>query len=88
MGLTDKILHVKRTDPPGKVRLIYADNALHALPNSPMHIIHKFKPVNKSLLSMIIREIRTPASPEHQGKDESIYSFISRRFGVEVRNLL
>lgn len=86
MGLADEVINAKRTDPAGKTRYIYKDSALHALPNSALKIMQKFKPINRSLLSVLWQEMRAPPTPkEYRGNDESIHGFISRRFSVEVR---
>lgn len=39
---------------------------------------------NKSVVGTVFKEMRISALPELNGVDESIHSFVSRRFGVQV----
>lgn len=87
MGLSDRVISVNKNSPAGKNRYIYLNGKLHPLPNSFMSMVFKRPPFSKSMLSVALSEARMPGSDEFRGKDESIYSFVSRRMGKEVGDI-
>lgn len=88
MGLADDVVAVKRTSPAGKQRLIYSQSKLHRVPTGFLSLFSRLPLIgNKTLAGIFMRERKIPASPELKGVDESIHSFVSRRFGVQVSGL-
>jgi len=49
-----------------------------------MGFLRKFPLINRSMAAVAYNEMKTPPSMQTKNKDESIHSFISRRFGTEV----
>ena len=81
LDLTSKIIPIKRSHPVVRCRLIYADNQLHLLPNSLKGMIKKNTLLNRSLLSVVWNDLWAAKVTK---EDESMYSFIERRFGQDV----
>ncbi|KAF5300067.1 hypothetical protein FQA39_LY11259 [Lamprigera yunnana] len=81
IGLTDDVRYLPKTHPTALNRMIYANRSLHTLPSSFSSIFIKHSPFNKPLIVYLLAEFKQ--SPKILD-DESIYSFIQRRFGTEV----
>lgn len=84
LGLTNEIIKVTRNSAAGKNRYVYSKGKLNPLPSSLMGVVKAQPPLTKSLMKYLWRETRTKPDPALVGKDESIYSFVTRRFGTEV----
>ncbi|CAK9814369.1 Protoporphyrinogen oxidase [Anthophora plagiata] len=81
LNLSTKVIPIKSNHPAAKNRYIYADNVLHCLPNSLKGIMTKNTLLNRSLSSVIWNDLNAIKVSKD---DESIYSFIERRFGKDV----
>lgn len=76
---------MKSTSAAGKQRLIYFNEKLQPLPTSLLSLFSRVQFLgNKSLIGLALKERKTPSAPELVNVDESIHSFVSRRFGVAV----
>ncbi|XP_068220174.1 protoporphyrinogen oxidase isoform X2 [Palaemon carinicauda] len=81
LGLTEKIIKVDYSHPSAKNRMIRVDGQLHKLPNSLKTALKKLPPFSKPLAISALSDFR--AKKVHN-TDESLYSFVNRRFGSEV----
>lgn len=81
LGLSSKIIPIKVNHPAAKNRYIYADNVLHCLPNNLKGIITKNTLLNRSLSSILWNDFK---AKKILTDDESISSFVERRFGKDV----
>ncbi|XP_067936062.1 protoporphyrinogen oxidase-like [Watersipora subatra] len=88
LGLSDEVIAVTRRQPAGKKRLIYSGGQLHQLPTEFLGFFQKLPFLGRSLAGIAYTETRTPSCPEKKGQDESIHSFVSRRFGIDVADKL
>ncbi|KAF7995551.1 hypothetical protein HCN44_006658 [Aphidius gifuensis] len=85
IGLTDKILPISSKHPIAKNRLIYVDNKLHILPNSVGSFFKVKSPFKRPLITMLWNDFKAPKVIKN---DESIYSFVERRFGKDAADYL
>nr|CAD7407207.1 unnamed protein product [Timema cristinae] len=81
LGLSDKILPIKRTHPAATNRMIYVNKELHLLPSSLTSLLVTKPPFSKPLISALFQDLKTP---QQIANDESIYSFVERRLGKEI----
>lgn len=81
LDLSDKLLYVPRSHPSAKNRLIYVDKKLHTLPSNVSSLFKNVSPFSKPLVLSAITDLTAPRSGT---EDESIYSFVERRFGKEI----
>ncbi|KAI9099396.1 hypothetical protein DFS34DRAFT_703439 [Phlyctochytrium arcticum] len=92
LGLASEILTVSKSSPAARNRFIYKDGQLHQLPSSPLSLLlpsaflpsSQSSPLTQGLLRSILKE---PSIPPATSQDESIYSFISRRFGTRLATI-
>ncbi|KAK2711297.1 hypothetical protein QYM36_012473 [Artemia franciscana] len=84
-GLQDKVMSVSKWHPSAKNRLIYANGELHRLPSSISSVFKKMQPFQKPLYYAGLRDIFAKRGPMG---DESIHSFVKRRFGPDVAEYL
>lgn len=75
------MLFVSKSDPSAKNRYIYYNGEINTLPNSLSSLLLKQPPVFKSVIKSILSE---PFVNAGSGQDESLYSFVSRRFNDHV----
>ncbi|KOC69638.1 Protoporphyrinogen oxidase [Habropoda laboriosa] len=85
LELSSKLVPIKFNHPAGKNRYIYADNALHCLPNTLKGMVTKNTLLNRSFSSVIWNDL---IAVKVSKDDESIYSFVKRRFGKDVSEKL
>ncbi|XP_077985721.1 protoporphyrinogen oxidase-like [Glandiceps talaboti] len=85
LGLANRILPVFPHHPGAKKRFIYANKQLYQLPSSLKSLLTKQAPFSKPLISYILKE---PFVKEPIEEDESVYDFISKRFGKELADYL
>ncbi|KAI8826849.1 uncharacterized protein EV422DRAFT_552259 [Fimicolochytrium jonesii] len=98
LNLQPHLLTTSKTSPAALNRYIYAQNSLHHLPTSPLDLLLPWRsqshsPLLKGILPSILREPFVkprppPPDPETGYADESVHSFVSRRFGVRVADNL
>lgn len=84
LRLNDKVLPIAAQGA-SSVRMIYADGALHCLPNSVSGLFKKQAPFSKPIIWFILKDI---FAKRKIVKDEPVYDFVSRRFGSEVADYL
>ncbi|BFZ00355.1 hypothetical protein BsWGS_03394 [Bradybaena similaris] len=84
LGLTRHVLPILRSDPAAKNRYLYVKGKLWALPNSVVSLFKKLPPFSEPLIKTIISE---PFHRRCNEPDETVHSFVSRRFGREVADI-
>lgn len=80
LRLQDEIIFA---DPAAAKRYLFFNQKLQQFPTNPFSFL--FSPVTQGVLSAIFKDLR---EPKFAGEDESIFDFISRRFGNEIANRL
>ena len=85
LGLESKVITVPGDSPAYRNRYIYHQNSLENIPTSLWKLLTSKQPLAKGLVASILKEPLRKASME---KDESIQSFMTRRFGSFVTNNL
>jgi oxygen-dependent protoporphyrinogen oxidase len=75
------MLSVSKQDPSAKNRYIYYEDMINTLPNSLSTLLFKQPPVFRSVIKSILQE---PFVEKGDGQDESLYSFVARRFNDHV----
>ena len=76
LGLEDQVI---AADKSSGVRFRWIDQKLQPLPSGLIGLL--FSPLAKELLPALWKEWRIPA---HRGQEETIYAFVSRRFGTAL----
>ncbi|NGX41866.1 MAG: Protoporphyrinogen oxidase [Chlamydiae bacterium] len=80
LGLQDQVI---AGDPSVKNRYLWIDKKLRSLPTGPFSFFTSS--LMKGVIPALFKDLKTAPSSE---KDESIYSFISRRFGSNIAETL
>lgn len=75
------MIFVSKSDPSAKNRYIYYQDQINTLPSSLSSLLLNQPPVFKSVLKSIMTEPFVPTSTKD---DESLYSFVARRFNEHV----
>ncbi|KAJ3022450.1 oxygen-dependent protoporphyrinogen oxidase [Thoreauomyces humboldtii] len=86
LNLQSSLITTSKTSPAAINRYIYKASTLHHLPTSPFDLLlpwRKRSPILKGLLSTLLREPFVPPRPKSLA-DESIHSFVSRRFSKRM----
>ncbi|XP_043271291.1 protoporphyrinogen oxidase [Venturia canescens] len=85
LDLRDKLWHVTSDHPAAKNRMIYVKEKLYVLPNSLSGLFKSMEPFGGPLIKIYWRDMmaRKVAS-----EDESMYSFVERRFGKDIADNL
>lgn len=81
LGLSDEIIPVLQTSPAAKNRFIYANDRLNVMPSGLFSLFRKVQPFSRPLVMYAYKDFKTPANTKD---DESVYSFITRRFSEDV----
>ena len=76
LGLQDQVI---TAHPSARKRFLYTQKRLQALPSNLLSCL--FSPLMRNVPAAILRDWWTPRG---NGEDESIYTFISRRFGHKI----
>ncbi|XP_074836928.1 protoporphyrinogen oxidase isoform X2 [Carettochelys insculpta] len=84
LGLDADILPVPGDHPASKNRYLYVSGALHKLPSGVGGVLRTVPPFTRPLLWSGLREL---AAPRGTQPDETIHSFVSRRFGKELADI-
>lgn len=87
LDLSSHIKAIPTYHPAATKRMIYANSKLHLLPASFTSLFKKQTPFSKPLISLLFKDVIT-GKPAVAIKDESIYDFVTRRFGTEVGDYL
>ncbi|KAH8375149.1 hypothetical protein KR200_009008 [Drosophila serrata] len=74
---------IPRSHVAARNRMLYAKGQLCLLPNGPKGLFGVLPPFTKPLYKAMLRDLFTKSTPAKTG-DESIYSFVERRFGKEI----
>ncbi|XP_012216412.1 protoporphyrinogen oxidase isoform X2 [Linepithema humile] len=85
LQLNDKLIRITSSHPASRNRLIYTDEALHLLPTSLKGIFKTTSLLDRPLINCVWTDLRAPKVFK---EDESIYSFIQRRFGQDIADKL
>ncbi|KAL3277919.1 hypothetical protein HHI36_013260 [Cryptolaemus montrouzieri] len=85
LQLSNDICPIYSNSAAAKNRLIFVKGKLHALPSSPISLFKKTSPFSKPLIASFLKEFSVPSK---RIKDEPIYDFMKRRFGIEVADYL
>ncbi|XP_055677166.1 protoporphyrinogen oxidase [Lutzomyia longipalpis] len=83
LKLEQEIVPILKSSPAARRRMIYVNGQLHVLPSSLMGALKKQSPFSRPLVAALFHDIRTGKSSELL-EDESMYSFVHRRFGQEI----
>lgn len=83
LGLRDDIIIAKKGDILDN-RYIYSDMTLHELNIGVNKLFKVIPPMKKRLISYILQDIRAAKGKE----DESVHSFVSRRYGTDAADFL
>ena len=81
LGIEDKIIPIKYGHPATVNRMVCVNGQLHKLPSNFKSIFFRQPPFSRPLILAGVKEFFTP---QKVCDDESIYSFVQRRFGTEV----
>lgn len=84
LHLADSIIPVASSHPSSKNRLIYANKKLHSLPNSVASLFTINSPFQRPLVSVVLNDMNAAKG----NGDESMYSFVDRRFGRDIADYL
>jgi oxygen-dependent protoporphyrinogen oxidase len=71
---------VEKASPRARMRWIYLDGKLRALPRSPLHLVTSDLLTWRGKLDLL----REPFRPAGKDGDESVHAFAARRFGAEA----
>ncbi|KAM4690760.1 protoporphyrinogen oxidase isoform 1-T2 [Rhinophrynus dorsalis] len=85
LGLEKDLLPVLRNHPSAKNRFLYVNKSLHKLPSSLGGVLRTIPPFTRPLFLCGLRDL---SAPKGSKEDESIYDFVSRRFGKELADIV
>lgn len=83
LGLKNEIVPVTASHPAAKNRMIYVHGKLLNLPSKFTDILKTMPPFSKPIIWHLMKELRTRKKVPVTN-DESIYSFVERRFGKDI----
>ncbi|KAK8727607.1 hypothetical protein OTU49_009645, partial [Cherax quadricarinatus] len=81
LGLREKIISINYSHASTQNRMILVDGKLHKLPNSLKTVFTKCSPFSKPLAMSAVNDL---FAKKVVNNDESLFSFASRRFGLEI----
>lgn len=82
IGLSKNVISIKASHVAAMNRMIYAKGQLCLLPNSLSGALKTIPPFSKPLAQIVLSDLK--GGKFKKVEDESIYDFISRRFGQEL----
>lgn len=85
LAIADKVRPILRSHPSAKNRLIYVNSKLWPLPTEFNSIFKKVPPFSKPLVFSLFRDLYTFRKT---CIDDTVYSFVERRFGSEIADYL
>ncbi|XP_014259931.1 protoporphyrinogen oxidase [Cimex lectularius] len=85
IGLGEKVRAITADRPSSKNKLIYVNGSLHYLPTEFSAFFKKVSPFSKPLITALLRDLFVKKVPK---EDESVHSFVERRFGSEIADYL
>ncbi|XP_035795566.1 protoporphyrinogen oxidase-like [Anopheles albimanus] len=83
LGLADHVYSISSSHTAARNRMIYAKGKLNLLPSSLGGLFKTMPPFTKPLFLAAFRDLLASRS-ESPLQDESMYSFVNRRFGKEI----
>uniref|UniRef100_A0A182QLW1 Protoporphyrinogen oxidase n=1 Tax=Anopheles farauti TaxID=69004 RepID=A0A182QLW1_9DIPT len=83
LGLADQVYSISSNHTAARNRMIYAKGKLNLMPNSLGGILKTVPPFTKPLYFAALRDLLAGRS-KNTLQDESMYSFVERRFGKEI----
>nr|XP_045621252.1 protoporphyrinogen oxidase-like [Procambarus clarkii]XP_045621261.1 protoporphyrinogen oxidase-like [Procambarus clarkii]XP_045621272.1 protoporphyrinogen oxidase-like [Procambarus clarkii]XP_045621280.1 protoporphyrinogen oxidase-like [Procambarus clarkii]XP_045621285.1 protoporphyrinogen oxidase-like [Procambarus clarkii]XP_045621293.1 protoporphyrinogen oxidase-like [Procambarus clarkii]XP_045621300.1 protoporphyrinogen oxidase-like [Procambarus clarkii] len=83
LGLTDKIISINYSHASTKNRMILVDGKLHTLPSNLKTLFAKSSPFSRPLALSALKDL---FAKKVINNDESLFSFVNRRFDLEVAN--
>ncbi|KAM8846466.1 protoporphyrinogen oxidase [Synchiropus picturatus] len=84
LGLADEILPVTYSHMASKNRYLYVNKKLHKMPSGLSGLLRTVPPFSRPLLLSIAKE---PLRSRGKDDDESVHSFVSRRFDRELADI-
>ncbi|XP_055352022.1 protoporphyrinogen oxidase-like [Paramacrobiotus metropolitanus] len=81
VGLSMQVLFLTGSHPAAARRMIYAKGQLHYLPSQISDLLKVRPPFSKAMIKYLTKEMVTKRG---RLEDESVYDFVSRRFGDEL----
>ncbi|XP_018318471.1 protoporphyrinogen oxidase [Agrilus planipennis] len=87
LALSEQIVAIPSNHPAALNRMIYVNGELHRLPNNVMSLFKKQPPFSQPLYKYLLNFLTSATKPIPEN-DESIYSFVNRKFGIEVADYL
>ncbi|KAJ3180839.1 oxygen-dependent protoporphyrinogen oxidase [Gaertneriomyces sp. JEL0708] len=88
LGLQSEVVTTSKTSPAALNRYIYQNSLLQKLPSSALEILSPFNDKTPALKGLLLSILREPFVRPSTLKDESIHSFVQRRFGKNVADNL
>lgn len=85
LNLADKVVPIMKTHPSAKYRMIYSNKMLHTLPSDFKSLFKTCPPFSRPLILSALTDLKAPRVIKD---DESIHSFIERRLGKDLAELL
>lgn len=83
LGLSNQISPIRVSHPAARTRMIYAHGKLHTLPATILDVFVPMSPFTKPLIAYVFNDLVTKKQIV-ENNDESIYSFVERRFGKDL----
>ncbi|KAJ2041409.1 oxygen-dependent protoporphyrinogen oxidase [Coemansia sp. S16] len=84
LDLRDSVVTAARTSAAARNRFIYYDGELNRMPTGIASLIGGLPPAARCLASGVWRDLTTRSTHDGSSTDESIHSFVGRRFGAAV----
>ncbi|KAJ2801686.1 oxygen-dependent protoporphyrinogen oxidase, partial [Coemansia furcata] len=84
LDLRDSVVTAARTSTAARNRFIYYDGELNRMPTGVASLIGGLPPAARCLASGVWRDLTTRSTHDGSSTDESIHSFVERRFGAAV----
>ncbi|XP_058231867.1 protoporphyrinogen oxidase isoform X2 [Hemibagrus wyckioides] len=84
LGLECEILPVPHDHVASKNRFLYMNGEIHKLPSSLSGVVKTVPPFSSPIILSVMKEILVRKGKE---EDESVHSFMSRRFGSELADI-
>ncbi|KAK2815349.1 hypothetical protein Q7C36_023615 [Tachysurus vachellii] len=84
LGLEREILPVPHDHVASKNRFLYVNGQIHKLPSSLSGVVRTVPPFSSPIILSVMKEVLVKKGKE---EDESVHSFVSRRFGSELADI-
>ncbi|XP_047664852.1 protoporphyrinogen oxidase isoform X2 [Tachysurus fulvidraco] len=84
LGLEHEILPVPHDHVAAKNRFLYVNGQIHKLPSSLSGVVKTVPPFSRPIILSVMKEVLVRKGKE---EDETVHSFMSRRFGSELADI-